>query len=388
MRSVLVYEKSSNRVVEEIVSAVRKAWSDLTVVALSYEEQDDLDGRRLVVLPGYEMVLAIGVEALSRCAADWQATQACYVLQDPFTADNDSLHDDTMAASNDSTSHLKVWPYNERKSPILDSSSSRTSGRTRPKDGPFRQPRIQLDRFDPMTYHIASTPDIWNKLPVRSIRRLDQILPPPINTDFFTPGHQLRDEAYFCIYEECLAGTATIVEACRLAGHHVVVGTYASADMIPDAISEQSHVKVLEIHDPLVLREQYWSRRAMIVAQGGWLSCVLEAQACGMPVILTDRKEEQDDDELPVDHSLIIDMDSCGQGTGLFCDDHSCQSIFAAISELERRPQLFSPDLAWANAARFSPDCFGHVLKNLADQARYADLQSSSLTRQYWRKSG
>ncbi|MEX0728805.1 MAG: hypothetical protein WD065_21200 [Planctomycetaceae bacterium] len=376
MRSVLIYEKSSGRTVDEIASAVTRAWPDLSVIALPEEDADCLDGQRLVVLPGYDIVLTIGIDATLRCAADWQATQICYLLDDPLhpaerTADFREKHAGDRSAAEPNTSS-----QNEPESQIR---------LVREKD---HQP-IRWDRFDPMTYHIAASPELWNKLPARSIRRVNQVLPPPIDTDFFQPSQIVRDEVYFCIYDESLDGTATIVEACQRAFRKVVVATFGSADLIPDAIADREHVEVCELHSVSGLRDHFWQRRALLMTHSGWSQTVLEAQACGMPVILADGKPHADDPRTHrLEESLLIDMEATEPGSGICCDEHSPENMYSAIRELERRPQRFSPSLAWAHAARHSPHCFGRSLKHLAEQARQDDLQSSSFVRQHWKRAG
>ncbi|MDA1211046.1 MAG: hypothetical protein O2955_00930 [Planctomycetota bacterium] len=358
------------------MSAVRRAWSDLSVIALPEEGSDSLNGQSLVVLPGYDIVLTVGIDATQRCAADWQATQICYLVDDP-------------TSSSERRGSIREQKAKDRSAVESEKTEpSELAGPLRLFREKFEQP-IRWDRFDPMTYHIAASTEIWNRLPARSIRRVDQILPPPIDTDFFQPSHHTRDEVFFCIYDESLDGTATIVEACDLALRKVVVATYGSADLVPDSIADRKHVDVCEIHSADDLRHQFWQRRALLMTKSGWSQAVLEAQACGMPVILADGKSHADDPETHhLDESLLIDMEETDPGSGLCSDEHSVESIYSAIRELERRPQRFSSSLAWAHAARHSPPCFGRSLKHLAEQARHDDLQSSSFVRQHWKRAG
>lgn len=376
MRSVLVYEKSAGEPVEDVVRAVKRAWPELSLIPLAVEDADTLDGQRVVVLPGYDIAITLGVNATHRCVADWQATQICYVMDAPRHSPRSRprFHDVALSRGIPDPSPMPTAVGEQNQIRLVRE---------------HEEPPIRWDRFDPMTFHIAASPEIWNSLPARSIRRVSQIVPPPIDTDFFQPSDVARDEEYFCVFEECGAGTSTIVEACRHAGRRLVVSTYGTSASVPAHVAEQPHVQIRELGGAEDLREQLRHRRALIATRSGWSSLVLEAQACGMPVILAPGHPSADDrSPVRLEESLLIDMEETEPGSGLCCDEHTAGSICSAIRELERRPQRFSPSLAWAHAARHSPHCFGRNFKHLAEQARKDDIESSSFARQHWKRAG
>lgn len=222
------------------------------------------------------------------------------------------------------------------------------------------------DRFSrrlPVARHVYLAPWRYDRCPLpeqvthwvsasRSVRELNGlptslqslVLYPPINTTHFRPSTRQREGFYLCVCRDRLPEELDLaVEACRRIGKQlVIVASPELAENIPDEL--QSLVQVFQKDSALAA---WYNRCAGVIFPGvvDYDSALIEAQACGAPVIAFREGSAVE---------LVIDGEESRQGTGLFFDDLSVESLVSTLEELERRPQQCSTSLAWSCAMAYS----------------------------------
>jgi hypothetical protein len=197
------------------------------------------------------------------------------------------------------------------------------------------------------------------------------VLYPPIDTTFFRPGPDTHENFLLLV---CHPGVEThvslVIEACAAAHRDLVIlggDQYrAQIDALPAGVRWEN------LPDDRGLRSYYRRcRAAFSVGTTGFDPSLVEAQACGTPVIACHHAANEE---------IVLDAERSGLGTCLYFHSSTTASIVSAIQELERRPQNISAVLSLAQATKFSPAHFEHSLTHqiaswLAERmARKADL--------------
>jgi glycosyltransferase involved in cell wall biosynthesis len=117
--------------------------------------------------------------------------------------------------------------------------------------------------------------------------RNSQIVFPPINTDFFTPGPTNQTQKYFLMVNRLVAykHTSQVIDLIsRMGGQLLVVGTGSEYQSLSQNLPP--NIKLLGDVSEFQLRELYRGCQALIVFNEEDFGLVaLEAQACGRPVI-------------------------------------------------------------------------------------------------------
>lgn len=179
------------------------------------------------------------------------------------------------------------------------------------------------------------------------------VLYPPIDTTFFRPGPDTHENFLLLV---CHPGVETdvrlVIEACEAAHRNLVIlggDQYRSEiDTLP------SGVRWEHLPDDRSLRSYYRRSRAVFsVGTTGFDPSLVEAQACGTPVIACHHAANEE---------IVLDAERSGLGTCLYFHSPTTTSIVSAIQELERRPQNISAVLSLAQATKFSPAHFEHSL--------------------------
>jgi glycosyltransferase involved in cell wall biosynthesis len=145
-----------------------------------------------------------------------------------------------------------------------------------------------------------------------------------------------------------------VISACESAGRNLVI---VGAENLRDQIGPTtSFVRWESLPADGDLRSRIRGCRALLsVAPAGFDPALVEAQACGTPVIAYHSAATEE---------IVLDAERTGLGTGLFFHTLTARSLVSAIYELERRPQNISAVLSLAQAEKFSPAHFEHGLLN------------------------
>lgn len=181
------------------------------------------------------------------------------------------------------------------------------------------------------------------------------VLYPPIDTTFFRPGPESHENYYLLV---CHPGVPVdvglVLEACEAAHRQLVI---LGADSLRQEMGGRyPQVRWETLPADTELRSKIRRCRALLsVAYTGFDPALVEAQACGTPVIAYHGATTEES---------VLDAERTGLGTGLFFHTLTPASLVSAIHELERRPQNVSAVLSLAQAEKFSPAHFEHGLLN------------------------
>lgn len=181
------------------------------------------------------------------------------------------------------------------------------------------------------------------------------VLYPPIDTTFFRPGPESHANYYLLV---CHPGVpmdiGLVIEACETARRELVI---LGGESLREEIGTPSvRVRWEPLPADTELRSHLRRCRALLsVAPSGFDPALVEAQACGTPVIAYHGAATEE---------FVLDAERTGLGTGLFFHTLTANSLVSAMHELERRPQNVSAVLSLALAEKFSPAHFEHGLLN------------------------
>lgn len=115
------------------------------------------------------------------------------------------------------------------------------------------------------------------------------------------------------------------------------------------------------VSDSDMIRLMQEARAFVFAAEEDFGIMLVEAQACGTPVIAFGRGGARD---------ILVDGPA---PTGLFFTEQTPEAIMAAVEAFERRAADFDPATCRANAQRFSRESFRTRIQDLVDRARAGD---------------
>jgi len=177
-------------------------------------------------------------------------------------------------------------------------------------------------------------------------RRESAVIHPPVDTDFFQPGGDEREDYYLTtsrlVPYKCIH---LIVDAFSyLPGRRlVVIGDGPELDRLKALAGP--NVQILGHQPSVVVRQHMQRARAFVFAAlEDFGIAPVEAQACGTPVIAYGRGG--------VTESVIEGR------TGIFFQEQTVESLIGAIEEFERRSSRFSSSEIRGNALRFGVERF------------------------------
>lgn len=202
---------------------------------------------------------------------------------------------------------------------------------------------------DRVTHFVAISHTVADRI-AESYGRTSQVIYPPVDTQFYTPSDEPRDDSYVCI--SALVPYKRIdlaVEACNRLGRRLTV------------IGEgPEHRRLARLAGPTVtlagwqsneaIRRQLRRARALLFPANEDFGIVpVEAQACGTPVVAFGQGGATE---------TVLPADESTPGTGLFFPEQSVESLCEAIRRLEAHPDWFPPALARQQAERFAAERF------------------------------
>jgi len=195
-------------------------------------------------------------------------------------------------------------------------------------------------------WHFVAISHTVAKRIAESYGRTSHVIYPPVDTEFYTPSDEPRDDSYVCV--SALVPYKRIdlaIEACNRLGRRLVV------------IGEgPEHRRLARLAGPTVtlagwqsneaIRSQLRRARALLFPANEDFGIVpVEAQACGTPVVAFGQGGVTE---------TVLPADETRPGTGLFFAEQTVDSLCEAIARLEAHPAWFPPSLARRQAERFA----------------------------------
>lgn len=206
-----------------------------------------------------------------------------------------------------------------------------------------------------VTHFVAISRTIAERI-ADSYGRSSRIIYPPVDTDFYTPGdYDLAPSStqYFpdTPYYVCVSALVPYkridlaIEACNQLGRHLlVIGSGPQRRRLEQIAGPTVKLVGWRANDEI--RDHLRRARALLFPGNEDFGIVpAEAQACGTPVVAFGRGGATE---------TVLAADERHQGSGLFFDEQTPQSLAGAIRRLEAHPDWFSPRVARRQAERFA----------------------------------
>lgn len=206
---------------------------------------------------------------------------------------------------------------------------------------------------DRVTHFVAISRTVSERIN-ESYGRPSRIIYPPVDTEFYTPGDEPRDDTYLCV--SALVPYKRIdlaIEACnRLRRRLVVVGSGPEERRLSRLAGPTVTLAGWRTDDEI--RDHLRRARALIFPANEDFGIVpLEAQACGTPVVAFGQGGATE---------TVLPAGGSAPGTGLFFDEQTPESLAGAIQRLEAHLDRFSSQLARRHAEKFATDRFEREL--------------------------
>jgi len=183
---------------------------------------------------------------------------------------------------------------------------------------------------------------------------------PPVNVERFTPGPKHEDFYLIASRMVPYKRIPLIVEAFAAMPSRQLVVIGDGTDFERAKALATPNVKLLGYQPDEVLVDYMQRARAFVfAAQEDFGISVVEAQACGTPVIALGRGGARE---------IVIDSPDPERGTGLFFGEQSVASIVDAVERFEQRP-AFRADVCRRNALRFTAERFKREFLAVVEQA-------------------
>ena len=192
---------------------------------------------------------------------------------------------------------------------------------------------------------------------------------PPVDVERFVPGEQ-RDDFYLIASRMVpYKRIPLIVEAFAAMPTRRLVVIGDGTDFERAKAAATPNVTLLGYQSDATLVDYMQRARAFVfAAEEDFGISVVEAQACGTPVIALGRGGVRE---------IVVDSPDPDRATGLFFDEQSVPAIVNAVERFEARPS-FRPEVCRRNALRFTAERFKREFLSVVEHAvdagtEYAD---------------
>jgi glycosyltransferase involved in cell wall biosynthesis len=178
--------------------------------------------------------------------------------------------------------------------------------------------------------------------------RASEVVYPPVDTRFYTPSNEPRDDYYLCV--SALAPYKRLdlaIAACnQLRRRLLIVGDGPQRRKL--AALAGPTVTLAGWRSNEEIRQHLRRCRALLFPGHEDFGIVpLEAQACGTPVVALGHGGATE---------TVIAASSQSPGSGVFFDEPTAESLIEAIQSLERNPEQCSPKVAREQSLRFTAE--------------------------------
>jgi len=202
---------------------------------------------------------------------------------------------------------------------------------------------------DRVTHFVAISRTVRDRIRDCYAREADVIYP-PVDTDFYTPAPQRREDYYLVV--SALAPYKRFdlaVDACRRLGRRlVVIGSGQHAAKLRAAAGPG--VEFLGWQPDEVIRDHLRRARALLFPGEEDFGIVpLEAQACGCPVIGFGRGGLTE---------TVRALGDGGEPTGVFFAEQTADAVAEAVERFERDADRFDPRAARRQALLYGKERF------------------------------
>ena len=219
-----------------------------------------------------------------------------------------------------------------------------------------------LDTSGRVTHFVAISRTVAERI-AESYGRASHIIYPPVDTQFYTPSNEPRDDSYVCI--SALVPYKRIdlaVEACNRLGRRLIV------------IGEgPEHQRLARLAGPTVtlagwqsneaIRMQLRRSRALVFPVNEDFGIVpVEAQACGTPVIAFGQGGVTE---------TVLPAGEGRPGSGLFFTEQTVDSLCEAIVRFEAHPDWFPSSLARQQAEPFAAERFEREIVQYLEEVAF-----------------
>jgi glycosyltransferase involved in cell wall biosynthesis len=196
------------------------------------------------------------------------------------------------------------------------------------------------------------------------------VIYPPVDTDFYTPSGQPRDDFYLVV--SALAPYKRFdlaVEACRRLGKKLVV-IGSGQEFAKLKATAGPHVEFLGWQPDEVIRDHLRRARALLFPGEEDFGIVpLEAQACGCPVIGFGRGGLTE---------TVRPLGELPDPTGIFFEEQTADAVAEAIERFERNADRFDPRAMRRQAVLFRRERFEAELFDFLDHARGVGVRKAA----------
>ena len=220
----------------------------------------------------------------------------------------------------------------------------------------------QWDRetADRVTHFVAISRTIAERI-AESYGRESRIIYPPVDTRFYTPAEQPREDWYLCVSALVPYKRVDLaIEACnRLGRRLVVIGSGPEQSRLARLAGPTVELRGWRTDEEI--RDHLRRCRALLFPGNEDFGIVpVEAQACGTPVVAFGEGGAME---------TVLAGNDTNPGTGLFFDRQTPDSLASAILRLETSPEQFSPSLARKQAERFATERFEQEIVGHLEEA-------------------
>lgn len=213
---------------------------------------------------------------------------------------------------------------------------------------------------------VANSSYIANR--IRKVwRREAEVVHPPVDLARFVPERHKHDHFLVASRMVPYKRIELVAEAFRRMPHHQlrIIGDGANMPAVRRAAGDAPNIAFLgRVDQPILVREMQQAAACIHAAEEDFGIAIVEAQACGTPMIAFGRGGARDIVRPPPDAAP----------TGLLFAEQTAESLMAAVEHFAAHRADFEPDACRANAERFGEEVFRSRMRALV--ARHMEQRS------------